>query len=72
MNSLGSGVIINPQGLIVTNNHVVKARGATEISVALSDKREFDAKLIAQDEKTDIAVLKIEGGDGNFPYLAIR
>jgi Do/DeqQ family serine protease len=69
MNSLGSGVIINPQGLIVTNNHVVKARGATEIRVALSDKREFDAKLIAQDEKADIAVLKIEGGDGNFPYL---
>ena len=69
MNSLGSGVIINPEGLIVTNNHVVKARGATEIRVALSDKREYDAKLIAQDEKADIAVLKIEGGDGKFPYL---
>jgi Do/DeqQ family serine protease len=69
LNSLGSGVIINPEGLIVTNNHVVKARGKTEIRVALADKREFDAKVIAQDEKADIAVLKIEGGDGHFPYL---
>jgi Do/DeqQ family serine protease len=69
MSSLGSGVIVNPDGLIVTNNHVVKGRGETEIRVALSDKREFDAKVIAQDEKADIAVLKIEGGDGHFPYL---
>jgi Do/DeqQ family serine protease len=69
MNSLGSGVIVNPEGLIVTNNHVVKGRGETEIRVALSDRREYDAKVISKDEKADIAVLKIEGGDGNFPYL---
>ena len=49
--------------------HVVKARGETEIRVALSDKREFDAKVIAQDDKTDIAVLKLENGDGKFPFL---
>ena len=69
MSSLGSGVIVNPEGLIVTNTHVVKARGDTEIRVALSDKREFDAKVVAQDDKFDIAVLKIENGDGHFPFL---
>ena len=69
MSSLGSGVIVSAYGLVVTNTHVVKARGETEIRVALSDKREFDAKVIAQDEKTDIAVLKIENGDGRFPFL---
>jgi len=69
LSSLGSGVIINPEGLIVTNNHVVKGRGETEIRVALSDRREYDAKVIMKDEKADIAVLKIQGGDGHFPYL---
>ncbi|MGE0053938.1 MAG: Do family serine endopeptidase [Hyphomicrobium sp.] len=69
MSSLGSGVIVSADGIIVTNTHVVKGRGETEIRVALADKREFDAKVIAQDEKTDIAVLKIEGGDGHFPFL---
>jgi Do/DeqQ family serine protease len=69
MSSLGSGVIINPEGLVVTNNHVVKGRGETEIRVALSDRREYDAKVISKDEKADIAVLKIEGGDGKFPFL---
>ncbi len=56
--SLGSGVIVEPNGLIVTNNHVVSK--ADEIKVFLSDKREFKAKLIGTDAKTDIAVLKIE------------
>ncbi len=69
LSSLGSGVIVNPDGLIVTNTHVVKARGDTEIRVALSDKREFDAKIVAQDDKSDIAVLKIENGDGRFPFI---
>jgi len=48
---------------------VVKIGGAAEIKVALADRREFDAKVILQDEKSDITVLKIEGGDGRFPYL---
>jgi Do/DeqQ family serine protease len=69
MSSLGSGVIISQDGLVVTNNHVVKGRGETEIRVALSDRREYDAKVISKDEKADIAVLKIEGGDGKFPFL---
>jgi len=68
-NSLGSGVIVSPDGIVVTNTHVVKVGGAAEIRIALADRREFDAKVIQQDEKSDIAVLKIEGGDGRFPYL---
>ncbi|HXF53785.1 MAG TPA: Do family serine endopeptidase [Hyphomicrobiaceae bacterium] len=68
-NSLGSGVIVRPEGIIVTNAHVVKGSGTTEIKVALADRREFDAKVIMQDEKTDIAVLRIDGGDGRFPVL---
>ena len=67
--SLGSGVIISAEGAVVTNAHVVKASGETEIRVALTDKREFDAKVVAQDEKNDIAVLRIVGGDGRFPFL---
>jgi Do/DeqQ family serine protease len=68
-NSLGSGVIVRAQGIVVTNAHVVKGGGATEIKVALADRREFDAKVIMQDERTDIAVLRIEGSDGPFPVL---
>ena len=69
MSSLGSGVIVSADGIVVTNTHVVKGRGETEIRVALADKREFDAKVVAQDDKTDIAVLRIENGDGHFPFL---
>ena len=68
-NSLGSGVIVSADGVVVTNTHVVKIGGQAEIRVVLSDKREFDAKVLLQDEKTDIAVLRIEGGDGKFPFL---
>ena len=68
-NSLGSGVIVSSDGVIVTNAHVVKGGGTPEIRVVLADKREFDARIVAQDEKTDIAVLRIEGGDGKFPFL---
>jgi Do/DeqQ family serine protease len=68
-NSLGSGVIVHPDGIIVTNTHVVKVGGAAEIKVALADRREFDAKVVLQDEKSDLAVLRIEGGDGHFPFL---
>ncbi len=66
--SLGSGVIISPNGIVVTNTHVVKVGGTAEIKVALADRREFDAKVIMQDEKSDIAVLRLDGA-GPFPYL---
>lgn len=56
--SLGSGVIVQSDGLIITNNHVVNE--ADEIKVFLSDKREFKAKLIGTDSKTDLAVVKID------------
>jgi serine protease Do len=57
-NSLGSGVIVDASGIVVTNNHVIK--GGTEIRVVLSDKREFDAELVLTDERTDLAILRIE------------
>jgi len=59
--ALGSGVIITPDGTILTNNHVID--GASDIKVQLSDKREFAAKLVGADPKSDLAVLKIEGKD---------
>jgi serine protease Do len=65
--SLGSGVIISPEGYILTNNHVVD--GATNVKVMLSDKREFKAAVVGTDPKTDIAVLKIEGS--GFPSVTI-
>lgn len=68
-NSLGSGVIVSPDGVIVTNHHVIKGRGETEIIIALSDKREFPAKVILKDESTDLAVLRLEAQGTTFPYL---
>jgi len=60
-NSLGSGVIINSNGYILTNNHVI--RGADEIHVYLQDGRSADAKIIGTDPETDVAVLKVELND---------
>ena len=68
-NSLGSGVIVDGKGIIVTNNHVIK--GATDIRVALADKREFAAKLMVADEKTDLAVLRIDVAEENLPSLVL-
>ncbi len=59
--SLGSGVIVSPDGYILTNNHVVD--GASDVRVTFSDKRQLKAKVIGTDPKTDIAVLKVEGTD---------
>ncbi len=56
--SLGSGVIVDPSGLIITNNHVVE--GATEVKVSLADKREYEAEIVLKDGRTDLAVLKIK------------
>ncbi len=65
--SLGSGVIVDPSGLIVTNVHVIK--GATDIKIALTDKREFEASVVLEDKRSDLAVLRIKDGGKRFPYL---
>ena len=66
--SLGSGVIIDPSGLVVTNNHVIE--GMTDVKVALSDRREYAAKIVLRDPRTDLAVLKIQS-DERFPVLEL-
>ena len=66
-NSLGSGVIVRPEGLIVTNRHVIE--GANQITVVLSDRREFDAVIVGTDEHTDLAVLRIEANGEKFSHL---
>ena len=68
--SLGSGVIVRPDGLIVTNNHVIE--GGQEVTVALSDRREFPAKVLLADPRTDLAVLKIDVGAEKLAILAIN
>ncbi len=65
--SLGSGVIVDPSGLVVTNYHVIE--GASEIKVALADKREFDADIVLKDQRSDLAVLRIKGVKERFPTL---
>ncbi|HEY6388372.1 MAG TPA: DegQ family serine endoprotease [Candidatus Acidoferrum sp.] len=56
--ALGSGVIVSPEGYILTNNHVID--GATDVRVTLADKREFQAHIVGADPKTDVALLKID------------
>tara|TARA_R110002110_G_scaffold2756_1_gene13279 strand:+ start:14146 stop:15567 length:1422 start_codon:yes stop_codon:yes gene_type:complete len=68
-NSLGSGVIVRPDGLIVTNFHVIK--GADTITVVLSDRREFEATILREDERTDLAILKIDAGDEQLPNITL-
>jgi len=62
---MGSGVIVSPDGYIITNNHVVD--GASELTVTLPDKREFKAKIVGTDPKTDLAVIKIDAS--NLPHV---
>ena len=62
--SLGSGVIVDASGLVVTNNHVIE--GADQIKVSLADKREFDADLILKDARSDLAVLRLKDGRERF------
>ena len=65
--SLGSGVIVRPDGIILTNNHVID--GGQDIQVALPDRREFQARVILADPRTDLAVLKIDAGREPLPSL---
>ncbi|NLH79264.1 MAG: Do family serine endopeptidase [Phyllobacteriaceae bacterium] len=64
----GSGFIISPDGKVVTNFHVVK--GATGVSVVTEDGTEYDAKVVGSDEKTDVALLQVQGGKKDFPTVA--
>ena len=68
--SLGSGVILDPNGLIVTNHHVIA--NATHVKVVLSDRREFSAEVLLKDERTDLAVLQIDAGRERLPYVEMR
>src|SRR5579864_4970162 len=68
-NSLGSGVILDASGLIVTNHHVIK--DAQEVLVVLADRREFEAHVLLSDERADLAVLKIAAPEEKLPALEI-
>lgn len=66
--SLGSGVIVDPSGIVVTNFHVIA--DATDIRIALSDRREFEAEVILKDQNSDLAVLKLVSDGASFPALS--
>ncbi len=65
--SLGSGVMVDAAGLVVTNNHVIE--GADQVKVSLSDKREFEAEIVLKDSRTDLAVLHLKDAHEKFPTL---
>ena len=69
-NSLGSGVIVDPAGLVVTNHHVIE--GADEIRVVLSDGREFDAEIALEDPRTDLSILRLDSGEQGLPTAGFR
>ncbi|MFO1167039.1 MAG: DegQ family serine endoprotease [Rhodoblastus sp.] len=66
--SLGSGVIVDASGLVITNNHVIE--NMTEVKVALQDRREFPADIVLRDPRTDLAVLRLKGA-GALPAIEI-
>ncbi len=70
INSLGSGVIVTADGTLVTSYHVIK--DSDQVTVQLADKREFAAEIARVDEKSDLAMLKIDTRGASLPYLAIR
>ncbi|MGO9390938.1 Do family serine endopeptidase [Rhodoblastus sp.] len=65
--SLGSGVIVDPSGLVVTNFHVIE--GMTDVKVALSDRRELPAEILLRDQRSDLAILRIKSSEKDFPVL---
>ncbi len=65
--SLGSGVMVDPSGLVVTNVHVIE--GADQVKVSLSDKREFEAEIVLKDSRSDLAVLRLKDAREKFPTL---
>lgn len=66
-NAVGSGVLISPDGFILTNNHVVA--GGRDVQVTLHDKRQYDARIVGRDPSTDLAVLKVDGDD--LPHVVL-
>ncbi len=69
-NSLGSGVIVDASGLVVTNHHVIA--GADEIRVVLADRREFAAEILLEDPRTDLSILRLQGEVSDLPVAAFR
>ncbi len=67
MRSLGSGVLVDASGLVVTNYHVIDQM--TDVKVALSDQSEYPAEIVLRDQRNDLAVLKIKGGEPPFPVM---
>jgi Do/DeqQ family serine protease len=67
--ALGSGVIVDAVGLVVTNNHVIE--GADQVKVSLADKREFEADIVLKDSRTDIAVLRLKGANERFQVIEL-
>jgi len=65
--SLGSGVIVDASGLVVTNYHVIE--GASAVKISLADKREFDADIVLKDQRSDLTVLRIKDAKERFPVL---
>jgi Do/DeqQ family serine protease len=65
--SLGSGVLVDPSGLVVTNHHVIE--GADQVKVSLADKREFEARIVLRDQRSDLAVLRLNAPGEKFPAI---
>ena len=65
--SLGSGVIVDPAGLVVTNFHVIE--NADQIKISLADKREFEADIVLKDQRSDLAVLRLKDARERFPAI---
>jgi Do/DeqQ family serine protease len=65
--SLGSGVIIDAAGMVITNNHVID--GADEVKITLGDKREFDVEVVLKDARSDLAVMRVKDKNERFPFV---